>query len=56
LLAAFRSALAHAHPDIRITVLDRPPVMGALALANRLFVNPTPSAPLTGTFSPEVTS
>ena len=51
---AFSTAVARTYPDIGITILDRAPVMGAVALANRLFAHPQASD--TATFLPEVTS
>jgi glucosamine kinase len=51
---AFSAALGQTHPAVRIILLDRAPVMGAIALANRLFA--TPQATDTATFLPEVTS
>jgi glucosamine kinase len=53
---AFSTALSQSHPEIGITVLDRAPVAGAIALANRFFAPPHTSAPIAGNFSPEVTS
>ncbi|MFP3466806.1 N-acetylglucosamine kinase [Leifsonia sp. SIMBA_070] len=43
---AFRSALARTHPILPVAILDRPPVLGAVALARRL-VRTSATHPLT---------